>query len=727
MPQPTYNRPHNNNHQLTTKFKTLTLMLAGTGLALSAITTVKADEENPLDLPSITINSDRMGLPSDYSGGQVARGSKLGVLGNQDLMDAPFSVTSYTSDLIQTQQARSVADVLVNNDASVRQIGSSGDLNNDFTIRGFPVSAQDVAVNSMYGLLPYWRVPVEFAERVELFKGPTAMLSGLSPSGSVGGAINLVPKRADIEPLTKLSLQFTPDGETGTHVDVGRRFGDNHEFGVRFNGVYRGGDTAVDHQSREFSLFTLGADYQGDRLTLETDILYQKAKIDGVQRPVILQTNDLPSPPDADKLFGMKDSYSDSRTLTVITRGDYAINDSVNVFASIGHRQNDWDTQAANTFITDAPTGATSFGSARQRADRDTLSAEAGMRVRVDTESIDHEFTVAYSQIDSDEGLVYSFFPGKVGNIYQPAFDFNVDGSALDGDIPTTLEYVFQGLSLTDQMSMLDDKLKLTLGARRQWIETKNYDFNTGAKTQEYDEQVWTPLVALNYALTEQVSVYGNMIEGLSQGETAPSTANNPGETLAPYETRQYEVGVKYDGGDFGASLAAFQIEKPNAFVDTTNTFRADGEQRNRGVEVNVFGEPFDGLRVLGGISYLIPELNKTAGGINDGEDAIGVPREQANLGVYWDVPSIPGASLNARWIYTGEANYDPANNIKVPSWRRYDIGASYRFNNLGKPVLVSLNVENLFNEDYWQASSSYGGVSINSPRTITLSTTIDF
>ncbi|WP_417509088.1 TonB-dependent receptor [Methylophaga sp.] len=710
------------------KYKTLSILIAGTHLFIASPTTAHADEKS-VELPSLTISTERMGLSKEYAGGQVASGAKLGVLGEQDIMDTPFSVTSYTSELIETQQARSVADILVNNDASVRQIGSSGDLNNDFTIRGFPVSAQDVAVNGMYGLLPYWRVPVEFAERVELFKGPTAMLSGLSPSGSIGGAINIVPKRADIDPLTRLSMQFTPDGETGTHVDIGRRFGDNNEFGVRFNGVYRNGDTAVEDTSREFSLFSLGVDYQGEKLSLETDILYQKARLDGIQRPVILNPGiqTLPSAPDAEKLFGMKDSYSDSRTLTVITRANYSLNSNVDLFAAVGHRKNDWDTQAANTFITDSSSGAASFGSARQRSDRDTLSAEAGMRFRFNTTFIDHELTVATNRIDSTEGLAYSFFSPKLGNLYQTPTDFNVDGSALDGNVPTTLKYAFQGLSLTDQMSMLDDKLKFTVGARRQWIESKNYDRNSGLRTQRYNEQLWTPLFALSYALTDQTMIYANMIEGLSQGDSAPVSANNPGETLAPYETRQYEMGVKYDTGNFGASLAAFQIEKPNAFVDASNTFRADGEQRNRGIEINMFGEPIDGLRVLAGVSYLVPELLKTENGTNDGNDAIGVPREQANLGVYWDVPSLEGASLNARWIYTGEANYDPANDIKVPSWRRYDVGASYRFTHSGTPVLISLNVQNLLNDDYWQSSSSYGGVSINSPRTVTLSTTIDF
>lgn len=174
-----------------------------------------------------------------YAGGQVSAGTRLGVLGNVGLLDAPFQVAGYTEQTIREQQARSVADVLMNNDASVRVRGGRADIVDSYTIRGFPVGNQDIALNGLYGVLPYWRVPIEFAERVEVLKGPSALLYGMPPSGSVGGAINVVPKRAGSEPLTRLSFDYSSDSQLGTHLDVGRRFGEEKRFGVRFNGVYR--------------------------------------------------------------------------------------------------------------------------------------------------------------------------------------------------------------------------------------------------------------------------------------------------------------------------------------------------------------------------------------------------------------------------------------------------------------------------------------------------------
>ncbi|MGR2477358.1 TonB-dependent receptor plug domain-containing protein, partial [Salmonella enterica] len=83
-------------------------------------------------------------LPAEYAGGQVARGARLGMLGNADVMDAPFSITSYTARTIEQQQARSVADLLQANDPSVRVVGGRGDLVDSYTIRGFSVQNADV-------------------------------------------------------------------------------------------------------------------------------------------------------------------------------------------------------------------------------------------------------------------------------------------------------------------------------------------------------------------------------------------------------------------------------------------------------------------------------------------------------------------------------------------------------------------------------------------------------
>jgi len=177
------------------------LMTAGSAMAQSA--DAPADTE-PMATVVVTASADAsaQGLPSAYAGGQVARGGRIGLLGNVDMMDTPFNTTNYTLGVIQDQQARSVADV-VQNDPSVRVARGSGNFQELYVIRGFAVNSDDLAYNGLFGLLPRQFVAAELLERVEVFRGASAFVNGAAPGGGgIGGTINLLPKRAASRPLT---------------------------------------------------------------------------------------------------------------------------------------------------------------------------------------------------------------------------------------------------------------------------------------------------------------------------------------------------------------------------------------------------------------------------------------------------------------------------------------------------------------------------------------------
>ncbi len=78
---------------------------------------------------------------------------------------------------------------------------------------------------------------------------------------------------------------------------------------------------------------------------------------------------------------------------------------------------------------------------------------------------------------------------------------------------------------------------------------------------------------------------------GLSQGAIAPNTAENAGEVFAPYKTKQKEIGLKIDLGEFSHTLSMYEIKRPSSYTDPfNNVFSFGGEQRNRGVEWGFFG-----------------------------------------------------------------------------------------------------------------------------------------
>lgn len=254
---------------------------------------------------SASADASREGLVPEFEGGQVARGGRVGILGNKDYMETPFTSTSYTNQLIQDQQAHSVADIL-QNDPSVRIARGFGNFQELYMMRGFPLYSDDIAYNGLYGLLPRQYVASEFIERVEVFRGANAFLNGAAPGGTgIGGAINILPKRAPNESLTRLTVGAENNGFGTVAADVARRFGDQDRFGVRLNIAKRDGETSVEDQDRTLEMFALGLDYQGDRLRLSADVGHQYHFIDNPQ-PSVTPVGGIPSAPDA------KDNYAQS-------------------------------------------------------------------------------------------------------------------------------------------------------------------------------------------------------------------------------------------------------------------------------------------------------------------------------------------------------------------------------------------------------------------------------
>jgi iron complex outermembrane receptor protein len=293
----------------------------------------KTAKQNDFTFEGVEVTADREHqpnkLPPAYAGGQVARGGSLGILGNKDFMDTPFNLTSYTAQTIEDQQARTLYDVL-RNDPSIRYTTPDGHIRENFTIRGFALTAEEVALNGLYGLAPLAHIPLEFVERVEVLKGPSALLNGMSPNGGVGGAINLVPKRAGDEPLTQLTTDYTSDSHWGEHIDIGRRFGKNNEFGVRFNGVYRDGKTGVDDESKTRALGSLGLDYRGERWRVSLDAYNSKDKSeDGSPSSYSFKSQVVDAPDGKTNL--MPGTFVESENKAILLKTEYDLKDNLSV------------------------------------------------------------------------------------------------------------------------------------------------------------------------------------------------------------------------------------------------------------------------------------------------------------------------------------------------------------------------------------------------------------
>lgn len=710
-------------------------LLTGSGLQLveqvdGSYTLSQSASGDGLTLGETTINA-RGGfvdaLPDTYAGGQAARGARLGMLGNKDVMDTPFSIASYTSKMMTDQQAVTVADAL-ERDPSVRSTGQTGGVVDSFFIRGFPLgegNLGELAYDGVYGVAPNYRVFTEYAERVEVLKGPGALLYGISPNSGVGGVINIVPKRALAEDLNRFTASYGSDAQGGGHLDLSRRFGDQKQFGARFNGSVQGGDTAVDNQSREVYIGAIALDYQGERLRLNLDYLSQKEDFDAPSRPLTAAAGlEVPSAANGRTNLTQDWGWSQTKEQSALLGGEYDLSDAVTVFAHAGGGRTDVARMSDQVpqILNSAGDARNTPGYYKFNVDRSTV--DAGVRGLFETGPINHTATLMATQYQDEMSRGINSGAAIVSNIYHP-----VDVAKPDIKAPKVLrisESDLSGLAFSDTLAILDDRVQLTLGLRRQDIKARNYSA-TGSVTTRYDESATTPIVGVVVKPWDNVSLYYNYIEGLSKGDIAPATAANSGEVFAPYETKQHELGVKVDYGTFTSTLALFQIEKPSGELGAGNLYSVQGEQRNRGLELSMFGEVAPGTRLLGGVTLLDGELTDSATAANRGNDPVGVPEVQANLWAEWDTPWAQGVTLTSGAIYTSSQYINQANTQELDAWTRFDLGARYSTKIEGRPTTFRATVQNVFDREYWSGVASYGAFSQGSPRTLQLSATVDF
>lgn len=716
--------------RLTVAIRTALLLAAASTNTWAATAQAPDDSAQSLTLDATNVNAVYNGptdLPDVLAGGQVARGARLGMLGNKDVMDTPFSVTGYTAKTLADLQTVTVADAL-ERDPSVRSTGQTGGIVDSFFIRGFAIgegNLGELAYDGVYGVAPNYRAFTEYAERIEVLKGPGALMYGVSPNSGVGGVINIVPKRPLDQDLTRFTGSYASDSQVGGHLDISRRFGDENQFGVRFNGSLQGGDTAVDDQHRDVGIGAIALDYRGERLRLNLDYINQKESYDGASRPFTIASGvQVPSAPNGRTSLPQKWGWSDTKEQSLLLGGEYDLNDNLTAFAHAGGGRSDVKRMSDQVprILNDAGDTSNIPGYYKFNVDRST--ADVGLRGLFATGPVTHITTLMATRYQDELSRGINNGTLILSNIYHP-----VDTPKQSINAPKVLrisETELSGVALSDTLGFLDDRLQLTLGMRHQAIETRNYNA-TGGVSSRYDASANTPLLGVVIKPWDDVSLYYNYVEGLSKGDAAPGTASNAGETFAPTESKQHELGVKYEHGTFMTSVALFQITKPSGEVGSDGVYSVQAEQRNRGVELSVFGEVAPGTRLMGGVTFLDGELTKSATAANRGNKPVGVPDIQANLWAEWDTPWLEGFTLTGGAIYTDRQYVNQANTQELDSWTRIDAGARYATKIEGRPTTFRATVQNVFDREYWSGVASYGAFSPGYPRTLQLSATVDF
>ncbi len=680
---------------------------------------------------------------------QVSGGGNVGVFGTKAAEDIPFNIRSYNEALILNQQPDSLGEVL-ENDPTIRTALGFGIAGEVFVIRGFDLSSDDVGFDGLYGITPRQIVAPELVSSVQVINGASAFLNGAAPGGSgIGGSVNILPKKAERN-VIRGTLGYTSASHFSGAIDVARRFGANDEWGLRINASARRGDIAIDDEFH--SSYVLGAtlDYNSGPLRAALNLNYQRLN-QTYWRGQVGVGAFIPRVPEADTNYSQPWSQILTKDYFGAFSLEYDLSDAAMLYAKVGARDGREDQTTASITVANAVTGAaTGAGSYVPREDNNE-SATAGIRIKLEGGGVSHEINAGAAMSWQVNRNAYDFdFVGYATNLYNPVVaprpaPNQFVGGDLDDVFPigrNRLSSVF----ISNTLGFWDDRILLTGGLRLQEIKSTSYSYANGARTGGYKESAVTPVLGLVVKPTQGLSLYANRIEGLIAGSTAPATYDhdnqpltpplpvvNGGAALPPVKSKQYEVGGKLSVGRFNAGLALFRIDKPNAFVDPVMIVYGNyGTQRNKGVEITLDGEPVDGLRIISGLTILDAKLRRTEGGLNEGNDAVGVPELLANANVEWDLPFLPELTLVGRVVHTGKQAANATNTLELGSWTRFDLGARYVALLGGTPLTLRFNVDNVADKRYWatayNAFSAFGTRLLQGgPRTFKASASVEF
>ena len=274
------------------------------------------------------------------------------------------------------------------------------------------------------------------------------------------------------------------------------------------------------------------------------------------------------------------------------------------------------------------------------------------------------------------------------------------------------------GFDAQDQVD-LTQQWKMLLGVRRDSADQEVTNFRVNATSKQSPEAT-SPRAGLVYQPDKNLSLYATAGRAFRPNDGV-SIEN---QAFAPEKSKSYEVGAKYDNGRLGGTLAVYRITKQN--VLTTNPINTDfalpaGEVASKGVELDVSGEVARNLKLSASYAYTDARVTKGDATIVTGSRFPNVPQNSASVVLTKTFALGSGmASLGGAVNYVGARLGDVAasTDFELPAYTIFRLISSYA---PSKKTSISLNVDNLFNKNYYASSYSKVWVMPGTSRTVSL------
>ncbi|TAL24090.1 MAG: TonB-dependent siderophore receptor [Aquabacterium sp.] len=662
--------------------------------------------------------------------GYHARRSATGTRTDTALLDTPVSVQTVSRELMDDQRTLTVKDAVANVSGVFAAHGPDGNTMDAFVVRGFQLDSYGATYQD--GVKDFSRSPKETAglERIEVLKGPAAIMYGrIEP----GGMINRVTKRPQAERSTTIEQQVGSDALFRTTLDSTGALDAAGTLRYRVNAVLSDADGFKQDTLARRTYLAPQLEWEpiaGTALRLGMEYIKDKRSWALGYGTIGDPSGPVDIPIDTN-LHGADEYYREESTAVKLQ----------------------WTQRLAENWKLDHRTSwmqrrSTANGSLLSSADLAgdyervywgwedermiVFSTNLDVQGSLRTGDVRHTLVAGIDYFDEDEnsGGWASGGTPTPGNVHAPVRGIDLYESDYTFD-PYGYTNRNLGYYLQDQAALLDDRLHILLGLRRDRSRYMMF-YGTGTPNSAKDAKT-TWRAGVLYKVLPTASVYASYVTGFGQSQFDWST----GTAFAPQTSRQFEFGVKLEPTpDWGLTVAAFDLLKDNlTMADPSNPLRTilAGEARSRGLELDLNGKLTPNWSVIA--SYAYTDVRYTRSDTLQGERPTGVPWHGASLWTTYrlgDSGWKVGGGIVVRSDMLGQneayASADQPYPYKLDGYALLNLMASYDFRLLGCEAHAQVNVSNATDERY--NPTTYGGtrrIGLGEPRSVVASLGLTF
>lgn len=672
-------------------------------------------------LPTVTVTPEQ-------DSGYVARRSTTATKTDTSLLDTPQSISVVTQDQVRDQGSQGLAEAL----RYVPGVGfAQGEGNRETPIfRGISTTG-DFFVDGIRDDVQYYR-DLYNIERVEVFRGPNAMVFG---RGATGGLINRVSKQPGWTPGYGGSLTLGSNANRRVTADINQPI--NDQVAIRLNALYEKSDSYRDGVTLERKGISPTIAWKLAPRTLAT-FSYEHFEDDRIADRGISSFQGRPLQTSPSTFFG---NAAASPTWTRLDAATLTLEHAFDSGATVRNRTRwaDQDKFYQNVFpgAVNAAGTQVAISAYNNRTQRKSVFNQTDLTFNFDTAGLQHKVLVGaeFGVQETDNYRETGYFPGNATSVMVPvsnpftALPLNFRQSATDAD--NSGKATVAALYVQDQIE-ITRQLQVVAGLRYDRFKVDFTNNRNGQKLNPSDDLV-SPRVGLIYKPVQELSLYANYsvaYQPRAGDQLSSLTATNA--AFKPEKFKNFEIGAKWDiQRNLTATAALFRLDRSNVVVldpsDPTNTrtMLSDG-QRTNGLELSVAGNLTSAWSVAGGYAYTDAKFVADTSATLRAGGAVGqVPRHTFALWNRYEITPAWAAALGVihrtKMFAANEqiATGGTSPNVTLPGYTRLDAAVFFK---IDAKTSVQLNVENLLDKKYYINANSNTNITPGSPRAFRVS-----